>query len=347
VGGLIIGMSGNDKGMAVIKPYLIDPFYGILGLFLLELGLVAARRLKEIDGFPKALALFGVYMPLVAATISLTTSYLLGFDLGTTILLTTLAASASYIAVPAAMKIALPDANPAYYVTLDAAAVSAHCGSVSAVTFSYAMGYIKNEGIIFEGYLVTLMALMEFPAILSGLILAKRSRKLQNQSKEKLLSGKIIREVFLNGSIVLLVGGLIIGMSGNDKGMAVIKPYLIDPFYGILGLFLLELGLVAARRLKEIDGFPKALALFGVYMPLVAATISLTTSYLLGFDLGTTILLTTLAASASYIAVPAAMKIALPDANPAYYVTLSLCITFPFNLIIGVPLYTELAKFIN
>jgi hypothetical protein len=230
---------------------------------------------------------------------------------------------------------------------LDAAAVSAHYGSVSAVTFSYAMGYIKNEGIIFEGYLVTLMALMEFPAILSGLILAKRSRKLQNQSKEKLLSGKIIREVFLNGSIVLLVGGLIIGMSGNDKGMTVIKPYLIDPFYGILGLFLLELGLVAARRLKEIDGFPKALALFGVYMPLVAATISLTTSYLLGFDLGTTILLTTLAASASYIAVPAAMKIALPDANPAYYVTLSLCITFPFNLIIGVPLYTELAKFIN
>jgi hypothetical protein len=226
---------------------------------------------------------------------------------------------------------------------LNAAAVSAHYGSVSAVTFGYAMGYLGDQGIHFEGYLVTLMALMEFPAILSGLILAKRSKKLESQSKEKLLSMKLIQEVFLNGSIVLLIGGLIIGMSGNEKGMAVIKPYLIDPFYGILGLFLLELGLVAARRLKEVENFPFKLAMFGIYMPLISAVIGTLISNIFGFDVGTTILLSTLAASASYIAVPAAMKIALPEANPAYYVTLSLCITFPFNLIVGVPLYTWMA----
>lgn len=229
---------------------------------------------------------------------------------------------------------------------VNCAAISAHYGSISAVTFSFASSYLYTKHIEFNGVMVAVLAFMEFPAILSGLMLAKRSRRLENAQREKLLSAKIVREVFLNGSIVLLIGGIIIGITSSEHGMTKIKPYLIDPFYAILSLFLLELGLVASRKMKDLDGFPLSLVIFGILMPLIGASICLGVCYIAGFDLGTTIMLTVLVASASYIAVPAAMKIALPQANPAYYVTLSLCITFPFNLILGVPLYTYLAEMI-
>ncbi len=227
---------------------------------------------------------------------------------------------------------------------LNAAAVAAHYGSVSAVTFSFAMGYLTNNGIFFAGYLVTLLAVMESPAILTGLYLAKRSKRIDSNKKEKLLSSKLLREVFLNGSIVLLIGGLVIGMTMNVEGKETIKPYLIDPFYGILCLFLLELGLVASKEIKNVTNFSFMTILFGILMPLIGAALGLATSILLQFDVGTATLLSVLCASASYIAVPAAMKLALPEANPAYYITLSLCITFPFNLILGVPLYAEIAN---
>jgi hypothetical protein len=227
---------------------------------------------------------------------------------------------------------------------LDAAAICAHYGSVSAVTFSYGLTFLKNNDIPYEGYVLTLMAIMEFPAILMGLIFAKRSVRLNNATKEKLFSTKVLKEVFLNGSIVLLIGGLLVGMTANDKAMENVKPYLIDPFYGILCLFLLELGLVAAKEMQNNKNFPLKLALFGVYMPLISASIALGISWIFNFELGTAILLSILSASASYIAVPAAMRIALPEANAGYYITLALCITFPFNLILGIPIYAYFAK---
>jgi hypothetical protein len=227
---------------------------------------------------------------------------------------------------------------------IDSAAISAHYGSVSAVTFSFAMAFLKEQNIPFEGYAVTVLAVMEFPAILAGLILAKKSQRLDSEIKTKMLSSKVLKEVFLNGSIVLLVGGMIVGMTSNPDALAKVKPYLVDPFYGILCLFLLELGLLASKKVKEVKEFSWKLAAFGIYMPLINATIGFTVATFLGFNLGMAILFVTLCASASYIAVPAAMKIALPQANPAYYITLSLCITFPFNMLFGIPLYTAVGK---
>lgn len=231
---------------------------------------------------------------------------------------------------------------------LDAAAISAHYGSVSAVTFSFALTYLKDAGITVEGYAVTLLAVMEFPAILSGLILAKRSVRLATETKTKLLSTKVLREVFLNGSVFLLLGGMVIGATANPAALAKVKPYLIDPFNGILCLFLLELGLLASKEAKKVNNFSWKLAVFGVYMPVILGLIVLPIAYVLGFSQGDAIILSVLAASASYIAVPAAMKIALPEANPAYYITLSLCITFPLTMIFFIPFFTYLGKmFIN
>jgi uncharacterized protein len=227
---------------------------------------------------------------------------------------------------------------------LDAAAISAHYGSVSAVTFSFALAYLKDVGVHVEGYAVTLLAVMEFPAILGGLMLAKRSVRLPNEKKTRLLSPKILQEVFLNGSVFLLLGGMVIGATASPEGMAKVKPYLIDPFNGILCLFLLELGLLASKEMKKVKDFSWQLAAFGVYMPIILGLITFPIAILLGFTPGDTIILAILGASASYIAVPAAMKIALPEANPAYYITLSLCITFPLTMIFYVPLFTYLGK---
>jgi len=226
----------------------------------------------------------------------------------------------------------------------DAAAICAHYGSVSAVTFGYGLTFLGNNDISFQGHILTLPPIMEFTAILMGLLLAKRSNRLNSKTKENLFSAKVLKEVLLNGSIVLLIGGMLVGLTANEKAMASVKPYLIDPFNGILCLFLLELGLVAAKGIIDSKNFPIKLAFFGVYMPLLSAAIALGLAYILGLELGTAILLMVLAASASYIAVPAAIRIAIPEANAGYYITLSLCVTFPFNLVIGVPLYTYIAK---
>ncbi len=230
---------------------------------------------------------------------------------------------------------------------LDGAAVAAHYGSVSAVTFSFAMTYLRDKGIHFEGYVVTLLAVMEFPAILSGLILAKRSVRLEESIKTKLLSTKLLKEVFLNGSVVLLIGGMLVGATSDAGALAKVKPYLIDPFSGILCLFLLELGLLAAKEAKKTNDFSWKLAAFGIYMPFILASIAFAIALVLGFDTGDTILLAILAGSSSYIAVPAAMKIALPQANPAYYITLSLCITFPLSMILYVPLFTYIGEWLT
>lgn len=222
---------------------------------------------------------------------------------------------------------------------LDAAAISAHYGSISVVTFSFAVSFLESHGYGYGGYIVTLMALMEAPAIFSGIMLARESRQLDAAGKQKLFSGEIIRDALLNGSVVLLIGSMFIGMSADMGAIEKIKPFLLDPFFAVLCIFLLELGLVTARQLPNVGKFPLGLIAFGIYMPLIGAGLGISASVALGLGLGEMLLFATLCASASYIAVPAAMKVALPQANPALYVTSSLAITFPFNLILGIPIY--------
>lgn len=229
---------------------------------------------------------------------------------------------------------------------MDAAAIAAHYGSISVVTFSFAVNFLDTKGLGYAGYIVTLMALMEAPAIFAGILLARNSRQLDDTSKKRLLTGKIIRESLLNGSIVLLFGSMAIGLAADPTKLEQITPYLLNPFYAVLCVFLLELGLVTARQLPNVGKFPLGLLAFGIYMPLIGCAFGLGASMFFDLGVAETTLFATLCASASYIAVPAAMKVALPQANPALYVTSALAITFPFNLIIGVPLYYYLAKMV-
>ncbi len=229
---------------------------------------------------------------------------------------------------------------------LDTAAIAAHYGSVSVVTFSYAVSYLEGNNYQYTGYIVTLMALMEAPAILSGIMLARESNRLDGQQKKRLFSVELMRDALLNSSIVLLIGSLIIGMTADASGLARIEPFIIKPFYAVLCIFLMELGLVSSRKFHFVRRFPVGLLAFTFYMPVLGASIALFTGHLLGMAFADAVLFGVLGASASYIAVPAAMKLALPDANPAYYITSSLVLTFPFNLIIGVPLYYHMAKWL-
>ncbi|MEX1252617.1 MAG: sodium-dependent bicarbonate transport family permease [Hyphomonas sp.] len=230
---------------------------------------------------------------------------------------------------------------------VDAAATAAHYGSISIVTFVAAGQAIAAAGLETSGYLVAVAALMEVPAIISALIIAHRSPGSQ-ESVAGSDRGELAREVMLNASVVVLIGSLMIGWISGEGGMKTVAPFFVEPFQGVLCLFLLDMGLSAGRGLR--NGWrqlgPGAIA-FGVYMPLVSGLLATGVAALNGMGTGDAALLITLAASASYIAVPAAMRLALPKARPSIYLTLSLGITFPFNLILGLPLYIWLAKAIT
>jgi hypothetical protein len=221
---------------------------------------------------------------------------------------------------------------------VDAAAVAGHYGSISIVTFVSATAILADRGIPAEGYMVAVAAAMEAPAILTALWLAART------GTGARMDGELWREVLLNGSIVLLVGAFLIGAITGERGLAEIESFIVSPFKGVLCLFLLDMGLVAGRGLRQARGVLGAGAVaFAVAMPLAGAAIALGFGLLLGLSAGGVALLMTLAASASYIAVPAAMRVALPEANPSVYLTLSLGLTFPFNLALGIPLYVAAA----
>jgi hypothetical protein len=226
----------------------------------------------------------------------------------------------------------------------NAAAVAAHYGSVSVVTFSFAVHFLEMRGFSYQGYIVTLMALMEAPAILSAMLLARDGGVVHTSKKPPLFSPHLLRDALLNSSVVLLIGSMVIGFTANPLEMERISPYLIKPFYAVLCVFLLELGLVSAKQMRYLKTFPVGLLLFAITMPLIGASVACGIAMTVGLGFAEVMLFTVLGASASYIAVPAAMKLALPHANPAYYVTASLVVTFPFNLIIGVPLYFSMVK---
>lgn len=231
---------------------------------------------------------------------------------------------------------------------VDAAAVAGHYGSISIVTFIAASSALTAQAIGYEGYMVAVAAVMEAPAILVALLLAKPGRGRRGaRAAAGAQSGDpagLWREVALNGSIVLLVGAFAIGWVTGPDGLSEISPFIVDPFKGVLCLFLLDMGLVAGRGMR---GSAHELALpvigFGIVMPLVGAGLGLAAAHLVGLSAGGSALLATLTASASYIAVPAAMRVALPEARPSIYLTLSLGITFPFNLVVGIPLYLAAA----
>lgn len=215
---------------------------------------------------------------------------------------------------------------------VDAAAIAAHYGSISIVTFLAAIEVLNSAGIAHEGYMVAVAAVMEMPAIFTALLLANQN--------DKSMSRDTLREVMFNGSIVLLVGAFIIGWITGEKGLQSISAFIVDPFKGVLCLFLLDMGLLAGRGLLEgRENLRWPLVAFGLFMPLIGAGLGLFAASLVGLSQGGSLLMMTLAASASYIAVPAAMRLALPDARPSLYIPLSLGVTFPFNLTLGIPLY--------
>ncbi len=220
---------------------------------------------------------------------------------------------------------------------VDAAAIAAHYGSISIVTFLAASQALESSKIPSEGFMVAVAAAMETPAIMVALWLAK--------GKQKSEGGDVWREVALNGSIVVLVGSFFIGWITGAEGLKSIAAFVVDPFKGVLCLFLLDMGVIAGRGFREgRKSLSKEVIAFGLYMPLIGATIGLVAARLLGLSMGGTALLITLCASSSYIAVPAALRLALPEAKPSVYLPLSLGVTFPFNLTVGIPLYLTMAS---
>lgn len=230
----------------------------------------------------------------------------------------------------------------------DAAAIAATYGSVSAVTFITATQYLDQFNIAYGGHMAAAMALMESPAIILAIVLANKARASQSTSNLQVHQAtgisKILHESFTDGAQLLLLGSMLVGLVSGDAGQKLMAPFSIDLFKGMLAFFLLDMGLMAARNFKGLRGKPPLTILYAIGSPLIHALLALLLCKLVSLPLGDTVLLMVLASSASYIAVPAVLRHALPEVNPALYMGMSLGITFPFNIILGIPMYTMLAK---
>ena len=226
---------------------------------------------------------------------------------------------------------------------VDAAAIAAHYGSVSAVTFIAATNYLKAIDVPFESYATAFLAVMESPAILVGVVLGKLATKKAGEASGASLK-QAMHEAIFGRSIFLLVGALVVGALCGEAGMKKVEPFFVTPFQGVLALFLLEMGIVAGRRLEDLKKVGPFLLGFGIVVPLVNGALGVYLGQLTGLELGGATLLGVLSASASYIAAPAAIRMSLPDANPTLYLTSSLAITFPFNITLGIPIYLEIAR---
>ncbi len=228
---------------------------------------------------------------------------------------------------------------------VDAAAIAAHYGSVSAVTFIAATNYLKSIDVAYEPYATAFLAVMESPAIVVGVLLGK----LRFGAGDGRTGGawrEVLREAVLGRSVFLLVGALIVGALCGTAGMSKVEPFFVTPFQGVLALFLLEMGLVAGHRLGDLRKVGPFLVACGILLPLGHGALGLLLGKFAGLSLGGTTLMGVLAASASYIAAPAAMRLALPEANPALYLAPALAVTFPFNLTVGIPLYYGAAQYL-
>ncbi|MFO0826833.1 MAG: sodium-dependent bicarbonate transport family permease [Phycisphaerales bacterium] len=226
----------------------------------------------------------------------------------------------------------------------DAAAVAAAYGSVSAVTFLTASSALDAAGVAYGGHMVAVMALMESPAIVVSMLLLRRAER--DSTARPMGWGHLLHESFLNGPVVLLLGSLLIGLFTGDRGFEAFRPLCKDLFNGVLVFFLLDLGLLAARRLRSFLARGPALVALGLLLPPINASIAIALARWTGLGIGDAVLLATLAASASYIAVPAACRTAIPKAEPAVYVGLALAVTFPFNVVVGIPLYLAAVRWL-
>jgi len=231
----------------------------------------------------------------------------------------------------------------------DAASLAAHYGSVSVVTFAVASAALARAGVAHESHAALWVAVMEAPGIIAGVLLARWAARREAGAAgggraPGLRWGELAHDVLLGKSVLLLAGGLLIGAVAGEAGTEPIRAVFIEPFKGVLALFLLELGLVAGGRLPEVRRFGAVVLVFGLAVPPLLALAGAITGWALGLSTGGVALMATLAASASYIAAPTAMRIAVPQANAALSITAALGVTFPFNLVLGIPLYAELAR---
>jgi uncharacterized protein len=320
-------------GADIIASNLLSPI-----VLAFALGMLAALVRSDLE-FPEAL-----YHAL--------TIYLLlaiGLKGGIALAATPLAA----IALPLLATVALGVLTPitAFAVlrwvgrmdNVNAAAIAAHYGSVSAVTFLAAQSFAQNIGEVVEGYLPALVAVLEVPAIVVALLLVGS----RTEAAAAAVGGgrmAALREVLTGRSIILLVGGVAIGYMADPQALAGVEPFFIGLFPGVLTLFLLELGMVAARRMRDLRRVGPFLLGFGILMPIVHGCLGVWVGQLVGMSTGGSAILGTMVASASYIAAPAAVRVALPQANPAFYLTSALGVTFPFNLTLGIPLYFAFAR---
>ena len=229
---------------------------------------------------------------------------------------------------------------------VDAAAVAAHYGSVSAVTFITATNYLKGIHVPYENHATAFLAIMESPAIVVGVVLGRMASGREGLPLSKAL-GDVLREAVLGKSVFLLVGALVVGALCGNSGMEKVEPFFVTPFQGALALFLLEMGIVTGQKLGDLRKVGPFLAAFGILMPLLHGFLGACVGKWVGLSLGGTTLMAVLASSASYIAAPAAMRLSLPEANPALYLTPSLAITFPFNITVGIPIYLAMARHLH
>ena len=229
----------------------------------------------------------------------------------------------------------------------NAAAAAACYGSVSAVTFIAATNYLKAVGVPFENHAAAFLAVMESPAILIGVVLGKLHMKEETQAASAASLRTAVHEALFGRSIFLLVGALLVGALTGEAGMKKVEPFFVAPFQGVLALFLLEMGVVAGRRVGDLRKVGLFLLGFGVLVPLVNGALGVLLGQWSGLSPGGAALLGVLSASASYIAAPAAIRVSLPEANPTLYLTASLAITFPFNITFGIPVCLELARLLS
>lgn len=318
----------------------------VLFFFLGILGVLVGSDLEIPSPLPK---LFSLYLLLA-----------IGFKggmelahsgLGPQVLLTIAAAVAMSLLVPLTsflfLRLRLDGFN--------AAAIAASYGSISAVTFITAESFLNVLEVNFDGFMVAALALMESPAIVVGVILARLSAPAEEAETSvdaedgggSLRWREILQEAFLNGSVYLLIGSLVIGYvvaAFSPAGLEKMDPFTEKLFYGALCFFLLDMGIVAAQRLRDLRQTGAFLIGFSLLAPPVHALVGLLVSVLLGLSQGNTLLFMVLCASASYIAVPAAMRMTVPQANPSLYISTALGLTFPFNVVIGIPLYMALTR---
>jgi hypothetical protein len=225
----------------------------------------------------------------------------------------------------------------------DAAAIAATYGSVSAVTFITAVQYLDQRALPYGGHMAAAMALMESPAIIIAVLLANWVRQQDKSPGQSAPLGKVLHESLTDGAQLLLLGAMLVGLLSGDAGEAAMKPFAGDLFKGMLAFFLLDMGLLAARNMGQLKGKSPWLLVYAIAGPLAHAALALGLCAALGVSAGNAALLMVLAASASYIAVPAVIRQAIPEANPSLYFGMSLGLTFPFNILLGIPLYVNVA----